>query len=432
MPESTRSTKGDRDRACLVGISYPQQAPGECEGLLAELQELVTNLGVEIAGSQVVRLREPHPRFLIGSGKASEIMEWAQASDCSCIIFDQELSPAQQRNWEAESALTVIDRHEVILDIFADRAHTREATLQVELARLEYSLPRLRHAWTHLNRQRGGGVTQRGEGEAQIELDSRLIRARITRLRRELSEVVQHRHVQRRQRERIPLPTGAIVGYTNAGKSTLLNRLTGAEVLAADQLFATLDPTTRQLWLPSGGKVLLTDTVGFIRNLPHRLVEAFKATLEEAVVADFLIHVIDGSSPQAEAQRQTTLSVLRELGAEDKPTLTVFNKMDRLAAEDRTGLFFRRQESDCYLSCHSGEGMETFLERLDQVAATPCGQVELVIPHTRYDLINRLHAAGCVKTEKPCHDGVLIVGGIPPRLLPAVAPYIAKKSLPVT
>ena len=268
------------ERAYLVSVVRRKHEEERAESLLDELAELTANLSIEVLGRVTARARKVYPRFLLGSGKVKEIITAAQAVGCDVIIFDNERSPSQQRNWEEESKMLVIDRHEIIFDVFAERARTREAVLQVDLARLEYSLPRLRRAWTHLDRQRGGRVTQRGEGEAQLELDQRMLRTNIAALRAEISEVEKRREVQRGKRDRVPVPTGALVGYTNAGKSTLLNKLTGAEVYVADKLFATLDPTSRRLKLPSGRSLVLTDTVGFVRNLPPRLINAFKATLE--------------------------------------------------------------------------------------------------------------------------------------------------------
>ncbi|MGE9292580.1 MAG: GTPase HflX, partial [Puniceicoccales bacterium] len=313
------------NRACLLGVERPGMYAGEAESLLDELEELAANLGVGVGLRKIVRIREPQSAFLLGTGKVKEVLEEVAKEECDSIIFDEELTPAQQRNWEREGGgkILVIDRQEIILDIFNRRASTKEASLQVELAQLEYQLPRMKRAWTHLDRQRGGGALQRDAGETQLELDQRMIRTRISKLKTELKDVVRHRETQRKQRMKVPLPSAAIVGYTNAGKSSLLNRLTGAKVLAADKLFATLDPTTRRMELPSGQALLVTDTVGFVRRLPHRLVEAFKATLEEAIVSTFLIHVVDASSPEAEAHYKTTLSVLKELGAETKNILTV-------------------------------------------------------------------------------------------------------------
>src|ERR1700712_3302831 len=309
------------ERAFLIGVQTHSMAAGEADELLAELKELVENLRISVVRSTLVNLRQPTPALLLGSGKAKELSDQAKEDGADVIVFDEHLSPAQQRNWEELSGLPVIDR-----EVFADRAHTREAVLQVALARMEYSLPRLTRAWTHLSRQRGKG-SMGGEGETQLEQDRRIVNDRIVHLRDELASVVQQRDVQRRRRLRVPVPTSAIVGYTNAGKSSLLNRLTGAHVLAEDKLFATLDPTTRQLLLPNHQKLLITDTVGFIRRLPHGLVEAFKATLEEVVVADFLIHVLDVTNPNFEQHHETTLKVLEELGAGDQTIITVFNKV---------------------------------------------------------------------------------------------------------
>ena len=256
----------------LIGITLPGEAPQTTEGLLEELAELVTTLGIAICHRQQLAIRKPQAKFLVGSGQATRLIDEARAHNCDVIVFDNELTPAQQRNWEqsADDKILVIDRQEVILDIFGKRARTREAVLQVELARMEYNMPRLKRAWTHLSRQRGGGAMQRDAGETQLELDQRMVRTRIARLKRELQEVVKHRHLQRKRRMTVPVPTCAIVGYTNAGKSSLLNALTDSAILAEDKLFATLDPTSRRCSLPGGQPLVVTDTVGFVRNLPHR------------------------------------------------------------------------------------------------------------------------------------------------------------------
>lgn len=432
-------------RAFLVGVRMGEETEAHAASLLEELQELVETLKIGIVGREIVRVREPQAHFLLGSGKAETIFEAAKAVEADCLIFDAELSPAQQRNWEKLTKILVIDRQEVILDIFAERAQTREAVLQVELARAEHNLPRLKNAWTHFSRQRGGGATQRGEGEAQIELDARMVRAQIAKLRAELEVVVKQRHTQRKQRQRVPLPTAAIVGYTNAGKSTLLNRLTGSSVLAEDKLFATLDPTTRQMELPNGQKILVTDTVGFVRRLPHDLVEAFKATLEEAVVADFLIHVLDVTSPEVDAHRETTLQVLKELGAEGKRILTVYNKIDQLPGEaqrlsvDAAGdtplagghlngeadvAPLRREKDALYLSAYTGQGLETLQAAMERMLEHETKVMQLVVPHHRYDIVNRLHQAGAIKQSSPEEDGVHILGNIPPRLYGVIEPFL--------
>jgi GTPase len=410
-------------KALLIGIHTPEMALREAEDLLAELKELVENLQIEVVESRLVKLREPNPHFLVGSGKAAELIAAAKEIGADVIVFDDDLSPAQQRNWEAESKLCVIDRHEVILDIFADRAHTREAILQVGLARMEYSLPRLKRAWTHLSRQRGGGTGARGQGETQLESDRRLVKNRIAQLRENLVQVVQQRQVQRQKRLRKPVPTAAIVGYTNAGKSTLLNRLTGSTVLAEDKLFATLDPTTRQLDLPDGQRVLISDTVGFVRRLPHGLIEAFKATLEEVVVSDFLIHVVDASSPEADKHLATTLSVLGELGADKKRMITVFNKIDRCedpALLDR----IRVEHPDALrLSAATGEGIGALLERMAEALAEDSRSIELLVPHSRYDLISKLHEFGGVQRQETLDEGVYIQGIFAASLTGLLLPY---------
>ena len=413
------------ERAMLIGITLPGVDDSTTRSLLDELRELVTTLGIGIQHEVQLPIRKPHAKFLLGSGKAEELIEQAKAHDCDVIVFDNELTPAQQRNWEqaAEDKILVIDRQEVILDIFGKRAQTKEAVLQVELARLEYNLPRLKSAWTHLSRQRGGGSMQRDAGETQLELDQRMVRTQITRVKRELESVIQHRHVQRKKRMTVPVPTCAIVGYTNAGKSSLLNKLTNSDILAEDKLFATLDPTSRRCPLPSGQPLVITDTVGFVRNLPHRLVDAFKATLEEAVVSNFLVHVLDINSPEIEAHAETTLSVLRGLGADEKNIITVFNKVDDLWDEDtRLSLSFRYPDA-YFVSAHSGEGISALLERMEAIVESDFSQLRLLIPHDRYDLVARLHREGGVRKEEARDNGIYIVGSVPERMLTTLQPY---------
>lgn len=401
------------ERAYLVGITGPKDEESESASLLEELEELVTTLNIGIVGKEQVRMRQPQVRYLLGSGKMEAILERARMQKADCLVFEAELSPAQQRNWEAASGLCVIDRQEIILDIFSERARTKEAVLQVELARAEHSLPRLKNAWTHLSRQRGGGgVTQRGEGEAQIELDARMVRQRIAKLKRELAAVIRHRDTQRKQRQRVPVPTAAIVGYTNAGKSTLLNALTGSAVLVEDKLFATLDPTTRQMKLPSGQKLLLTDTVGFVRRLPHQLVDAFKATLEEAVLADFLIHVVDASNPEFEEHMATTLAVLKELGADEKRMVTVYNKIDRCPGIPRGG----RDKAVVPASALTGEGIDQLGGAFEAFLEDRMVTMDLLIPFDRYELISQLHQQGTIKNEKPEAGGYRVVANVPNRI----------------
>jgi GTP-binding protein HflX len=415
-------------RAFLVGVQTDKMADGEGAELLLELKELVENLRIAVTRTVLVHLRRPTPALLLGSGKAAELIELAKADGADVIVFDEALSPAQQRNWEEQSGLAVIDRQEVILEIFSDRAHTREATLQVALARMEYSLPRLTRAWTHLSRQRGRGAMG-GEGETQLENDRRTVRDRITHLKMELANVVKQRGVQRTRRQRIPIPTAAIVGYTNAGKSTLLNALTGAHIYVADKLFATLDPTTRQLVLRGNQKLLITDTVGFIRRLPHGLVEAFKATLEEVVVADFLIHVLDVTNPNFEHHHATTLSVLGELGAADKTIVTVFNKID--AATPAMLRHARRLVPDALLvSAHTRAGIDKLESRCLELIAETHDATELFVPHARYDVIAQLYALGHIHEQEHEEHGIRIKGRFPASQAGFFAPFVVSDTRP--
>jgi len=413
------------ERAFLVGVQTPDMAEGEGAELLAELTELVQNLRLTVTQATLVKLRLRSPALLLGSGKAAELVALAQADGAQVMVFDAALSPAQQRNWEKLSGLAVIDRQEVILEVFADRAQTREARLQVALARLEYSLPRLTRAWTHLSRQRGRGSLG-GEGETQLEQDRRGVRARIAHLKLELDEVVRQRDVQRRRRLRVPLPTAAIVGYTNAGKSSLLNAMTGSHLLVEDKLFATLDPTTRQMELPGNQKLLVTDTVGFIRRLPHGLVEAFKATLEEVVVADFLIHVLDVTNADFEQHQATTLGVLAELGAGEKPMLTVFNKVD---AATPAGLRAARLlvPDALLISAKTGTGLDRLKEGCLDIIAGSLDTTELLVPHDRYDVIARLHALGHIYSQEHEEEGARIQGRFPSGQAGYFAPFVVKR-----
>ncbi|MBQ6533547.1 MAG: GTPase HflX, partial [Opitutales bacterium] len=368
----------ERRRALLVGFARG----GESRDLsiLDELGELVKNLGIDAVGREVAFLREPSAHFLVGSGKFSEIAQKARSLGADLIVFDDELSPAQQRNWEAQSGLLAINRQEIILDIFASRAQTKEARLQVELAKLEYSLPRLRKAWSHLDRQRGGGITQRGGGESQLELDRRFISERIAKLKAELARVRVMRDVQRKRRMRVPVPTAAVVGYTNAGKSSLINALADASLLAQDKLFATLDPATRRMRLANGSEILLTDTVGFVRKLPHKFVEAFKATLEEAVVSDIILHVVDASNPEAFGHIETTMGVLAELGADGKKTITVMNKSDAVSDESHAHALRALRPGAVWTSALTGDGMRELADKIAEAVSETDRKMRLVIP----------------------------------------------------
>ncbi len=403
----------------LVGLRPSGMAEREAREHLDELEQLAFTFGVPVVGSEVVPWREPHATYLVGSGKAKEIKMAATAADADVIIFDDDLSPSQQRNWEKLTGLAVIDRREVILGIFGDRAQTREARLQVGLARAEYSLPRLTRAWTHLERQRGGGSFRGGAGEAQIEVDRRIVRLQITRLKAELKHVRQVRSTQRKARLEIPLPTAALVGYTNAGKSSLLNALTGAEVLEADKLFATLDPTTRRLTLSNKQVVLLSDTVGFIRKLPHTLVEAFKATLEEAQLSTMLVHVVDASHPAVMHHRRATEDVLAELGSKDKTTVLVLNKIDLVAPEERDEVIERLGEGRDHVvavSAVTGDGLEELTAVIGELAGLSLQRVRLRIPPDRGDIVSLVHREGRVEDTSYDEETTVLEAVIPRRL----------------
>lgn len=398
------------ERALLVGIRTPDETEAEVNEHLEELADLVRNLDIVPLEPVVVNLHSPMAQYCVGTGKAEEIAQLMQESEADCLIFDSPLSPSQQRNWERLTRSCVIDREEVILDIFGERASTREAVLQVELARTRYSLPRLTRAWTHLSRQRGGGSTTRGEGEAQIETDRRLLRRRIRQLEEELTTVRKQRDTQRKSRQRNLIPHGAIVGYTNVGKSSLLRQLSGSEILVKDQLFATLDPTTRRVPVGENLEILLTDTVGFVRKLPHALVEAFKSTLEEAVLADFLLLVLDISSCQLDAQWETTLSVLKELGADEKKIFIVFNKLDLIDREAERVLLARLNglfPDAFYLSTQTGEGVDALKARLAAIAAESFQLLRVKLPPHRHDLAALAHASGRIFEENYNEQGEL-------------------------
>ena len=414
------------ERALLVSVYKGAAQKEESESLLVELNSLVDTLGIPVLDSLLVRVQEPNPRYFVGSGKAEEIFEHAQQLEADVIVFDNELSPAQQRNWEAMTGLAVIDREEVILDIFAQRAQTKEARLQVDLARMEYSLPRLTRAWRHLGRQ-GGGLGGKGEGETQLETDRRLIRTHIDRLKEDLELVRLRRATQRKQRERLPLPNAAIVGYTNVGKSALLKKLTGAQVLVEDKLFATLDTTTRRVDLPSGQGLLLTDTVGFVRNLPHRLIEAFKATLEEAVLSDFLIHVLDASHPRVYDFYQTTIRVLGELGADAKKMITVLNKVDLIADESTLHALRLHFPDGAFVSVRSGEGLKELRHRMADLLADRVSKVELALPLNRTDLLSLLHRTSHVLSASYENSHVIVVASVSPKVYARVEPFLIRR-----
>jgi GTP-binding protein HflX len=402
-----------RQRALAIGI-----VDGRTEGEpLGELRELLRTAGVATAGTATQQRPKPDPDRYFGRGRLAELKREIAACDANLVACDDELAPRQERNLEAELGVPVIDRTAVILDIFADHAHSAEGKLQVELAQLEYNMARMRGLWTHLERlgagRMDGGIGTRGPGESQIETDRRLARNRISALRRRLRQSEKNRGVMRARRDSSSLPRVALAGYTNAGKSTLLNALTGAEVEVRDRLFHTLDPTTRTFEL-SGRDYLLTDTVGFIEKLPHQLVEAFKATLEETVLADLVLHVVDASAPEERrlADMQAVDEVLEEIGAGEKPRLLVFNKVDLLSDEERQETGLDHPEA-VLISAQEAVGLDELRERIEQAFEETLTEVELLIPYSEGGRLHELHevAGELERTER--EDGVLVHAKVP-------------------
>lgn len=416
-------------KAYLLGVRRKEFTAPEARDHLDELASLSETMGLEVVGEEVAPALNISPKYLIGSGKADMIKAAVEAREADVLVIDDELSPAQQRNWETLTKIAVIDRREVILDIFAQRAQTHEARLQVQLARLQYSLPRLKRAWTHLERQRGGGGFIGGAGEAQIEVDRRLVRDQIARLKSELTTVRRQRETQRKGRGRRPVPTAAIVGYTNSGKSSLLNYLTKAGVLAEDKLFATLDPTTRRIELPNNQVLLLTDTVGFIRKLPHMLVDAFMATLEEAQVSDFIVHVVDASHPNAAEHIAVTREVLRDLKVEGRPTLYVLNKLDLVEDEMALASLKQLAEPHVVISAKTGEGVDRLIRELADFAASGMVRIHIRLPHHRSDLMSFLHREGQVLSEKYGDDEVDVEARLAPKFHDRVRQYIVPAAM---
>ena len=386
----------ETERVFLVGVQLKAEDAWCIDESLDELAELVTTAGGEVVGRGTQRLDKFNAATFIGPGKAKEFAEECKESKVDTVVFDEELSPAQGRNLEKVFECKILDRTALILDIFSQRARTREGKMQVELAQLNHLLPRLTRFWTHLSRQKGGIGMRGGEGESQLEVDRRKVRERIDKIQRDLELVMRQRDVQRSGRKRNQWPLGSLVGYTNAGKSTLFNAITGAATLSEDKLFATLDPTTRRLRLPTNQNVLLSDTVGFIRKLPHDLVDAFKATLEEVVEADLLLHVVDISSPHAEEQIEAVNQVLGELGVADKPMLMVFNKIDRVTAPGLAKRYTSEYENSIVVSAKTREGFDAFMAELGKQLRPVRQMVELSIPHSKSNVIARLHEVGQV------------------------------------
>jgi GTP-binding protein HflX len=419
-------TRGPRsERAFLIGVELKARSAADIRESLDELTQLAQTDGAQIIGEATQKLEVPVAATYIGKGKAEELAVFCQANAVDTVIFDDELSPAQTRNLEKIFGCKLMDRTALILDIFAQRARTREGKLQIELAQLKYLLPRLTRLWTHLSRQRGSTGSIGGEGESQLESDRRKIQERIEKNSSDLNLVRQRRKTQRSGRQRNNWPLASIVGYTNAGKSTLLNQLTGAAVLAEDKLFATLDPTTRRLKLPTNQNVLLTDTVGFIKKLPHGLVEAFKATLEEVVQADLLIHVVDASHPQAAEQMDAVNTVLMELGAAEKPVLTVFNKIDQLAG-GVPPLLREKYPHAVAISAKTGAGIAPLLAEIGTQLRPIRDFLDLRVPQEKAAVIARIHAVGQIVASRYSGKNARFKVRIPPHLRDEFAPFVVE------
>lgn len=396
------------ERVILVGISTGQDE--DTEGSLEELKELVKTAGAETIGTVIQNRESAHPATYLGKGKIDEVKWMVWETEATGIVCDDELSPAQLRNLEEALDTKVMDRTMVILDIFASRARTREGKIQVELAQLRFRAARLVGMRNSLSRL-GGGIGTRGPGETKLEVDRRLIHQRIGQLKAELEDVKRHRQVQREQRTRNRVPVAAIVGYTNAGKSTLLNRLTNAGILAEDKLFATLDPTTRTLALPGGQELLLTDTVGFIRKLPHHLIEAFKSTLEEARYCDIILHVVDCSSPRMEMQMYVVYETLRQLEIQDKVMVTVFNKIDQLP--ENVTLRDFSADYQVKISAKTGEGIPEFLELFETILRGRNVYLEKTFPYSEAGKIQLIRKSGQLLEEEYGPEGIQVKAYVP-------------------
>ena len=438
-PQKDNIVQPEPETAIMVGVQSGSASKNalSLEDSLTELELLASTAGIEVLGTLTQNLETINPRTFIGSGKVEELKLLAEELGVGVVLFDEDLSPRHQRELEEllGNNLKVIDRSALILDIFSQHARTSEGMLQVELAQLEYRLPRLTRAWTHLARQAGGGggrtgsvggVGLRGPGETQLEVDRREIKTKIAKLREELEKVREHRLRHREHRRKTNVPVVALVGYTNAGKSTLLNTLTSANIYVADQLFATLDPTTRQLELPSVQTVVLTDTVGFIQKLPTQLAAAFRATLEEIAEADLLVHIVDISHQNAAQQKKTVLETLLEIGAGEIPIITAYNKLDLLTQEELEHVRGNLENQALLISAKDGIGISALLDTIGRELFATYAELDVLLPYDQGQLVSLFHEKGHVQKLEHTEKGVHISGFIPKELQAQFTPFLRK------
>ena len=424
-----QSTAKKREKAVIVTVEEIGREAWSLEERVKELESLTRSCGVDIVASETCRRKTMTSNFLIGKGKAEDIASLVEENGADVVVFSNDLSPSQQKNLEEIFKVKIIDRTQLILDIFAHRATSNEGKVQVELAQLVYLLPRLSRMWLHLSRQRGaaGGIGMRGPGEQQLEVDRRRVRERVAKLKRSLKDITRQRELRRTQREKFSMLTVALVGYTNSGKSTLFNALTDSDVKVRDQLFSTLDPTIRKARLPNNQIVLISDTVGFLHDLPHHLIESFKATLEEVVSADILFHVMDMSDDLIDFKRAAVFEVLKELGAEKKPVVTLLNKADKVPEALARESVKRKFEDPLVISALHKEGLGEVLDRIVQLIQKDMEDIELVLPQKHYEVVTAIREKGMIRREEFTDKGIFISARVPKDVKYAIFKYLRDK-----
>ena len=424
--KETYPTKPAKERAVLITVEEEGKETWPLKDRCEELKNLVESSGAVVVANESCRRKKINPKIFVGLGKAEELAEIVIREEADVVVFNDDLSPSQQKNLEEIFTIKTIDRTQLILDIFAQRATSNEGKVQVELAQLEYILPRLSRMWLHLGRQKGG-IGTKGPGEQQLEVDRRGVREKIARLKRELKEIAGRRRLRREQRKKFSMMAIALVGYTNSGKSTLFNALTSAKVRSKDQLFSTLDPTIRKFTLPNNQTVLLSDTVGFLNELPHHLIESFKATLEEVVGADILFHVIDMSDPRMKEQEEAVSRVLEELGVKDKPFFTILNKSDKVQNELETAFIKNKFHNPIVISALKEEGLTELMDYLVQSMQKDMVNMEIIIPHKHYSVAKFIREKGNVLEEKYSEEGLKIIALVPEKVRQQVYKKLKKR-----